>query len=217
MRRFIWMTAALLLTTSLLPLACIARARLVGSPLPRVHVVPDMDNQGRFKAQQGNPLFADGRAMRPAVDGTVARGELAEDERYHRGLAAGEFVQELPVAMTGPLLLRGQERYGIFCSPCHGLAGYGDGMVALRADELQQGTWVPPVSLHEEPATTRPAGHLFNTISNGIRSMPAYGTQVPVEDRWAIVAYIRALQRSQRAALADVPRELRDSIQEATE
>jgi mono/diheme cytochrome c family protein len=211
------MAAALVATTALLPWACIARARLVSSPYPRVHLVPDMDNQGSFKAQQGNPLFADRRAMRPPVDGTVARGELAADERYHRGLSGGDYVSVLPVAMTESLLLRGRQRFEIFCSPCHGLAGYGDGMVALRADELQQGSWVPPVSLHEEPATTRPPGHLFNTISNGIRSMPAYGTQIPVEDRWAIVAYIHALQRSQRAALEDVPLALQDSIEEATE
>ena len=87
-------------------------------------------------------------------------------------------------------------------------------MIARRADELQQGTWVPPSSFHDPPATTRPVGHLFNTITNGIRKMPAYGSQIRVEDRWAIVAYVRALQRSQRADLRDVAVELRASIRD---
>lgn len=214
MRRTVWMVVVLLATSALIPLAWIARARVTRSPQPRWHLVQDMDNQGRFKAQQANPLFADGRAMRPPVAGTVARGELGDDERRTGGLDRGEYVHELPLPLTAELLYRGQERYGIYCAPCHGLAGYGDGMVARRADELQQGSWVPPASLHDEPALTRPAGHLFNTISNGLRKMPAYGTQIPVDDRWAIVGYVRALQRSQHARLADVPPELRDAVEE---
>jgi mono/diheme cytochrome c family protein len=100
----------------------------------------------------------------------------------------------------------------IYCSPCHGLAGYGDGMVAKRAEELQEGTWTPPSSMHSDLIRVRPAGQLFNTITNGIRNMPAYGQQISVEDRWAIVAYVRALQRSQAATVEDVPRDLRTSL-----
>ncbi len=94
------------------------------------------------------------------------------------------------------------------------LAGDGDGMVSRRAEALQQGSWVPPTSFHEEPALTRPVGHLFNTITRGIRNMPAYGSQIDPEDRWAIVAYVRALQRSQHARLEDVPAEPREALEQ---
>jgi mono/diheme cytochrome c family protein len=97
------------------------------------------------------------------------------------------------------LLQRGADRYQIYCAPCHGLAGYGDGIVALRADRLMEGTWVPPTSVHDATVLARPVGHLFNSITNGIRTMPAYGSQIPVDDRWAIVAYVRAMQRGRHA------------------
>jgi len=212
--RWIIPVLVLLAALALIPVAWIARERAKHGTLPRIHLVPDMDNQGRYKRQQANAWFADGRAMRPPVAGTVARGQLRDDDHYYRGLAGDGFAAELPPAVAqtlraaedGPALLRrGQQRFGVFCSPCHGLDGYGDGIVAQRAARLQQGTWVPPSSLHAEPALSRPPGHLFNTITNGIRTMPAYGPQIPVEDRWAIVTYIGALQRSQRARLEDVP------------
>lgn len=197
--------AMLLGVLALIPLACAVRARSVRSNVPRLHVIQDMDNQGRYKSQMANALFADGRAMRPPVDGTVARGQLRTDRHLYAGIVGQDYANNFPVPVTGSLVDRGRERYQIFCSPCHGLAGYGDGMVALRADELQQGTWVPPSSFHEAPAHGRSVGHLFNTITHGIRNMPAYGSQVGVEDRWAIVAYVVALQRSQHAALDDLP------------
>jgi mono/diheme cytochrome c family protein len=103
---------------------------------------------------------------------------------------------------------RGQQRYNIYCAPCHGLAGEGDGLVAKRAQELQQGTWAfPPTSLHSEAVRPQPVGQLFNTITNGVRKMPAYGAQISVQDRWAIVLYVRALQRTQNARPEDVPPE----------
>ena len=120
-----------------------------------------------------------------------------------------EWIEAIPVPVTLQLMERGRDRFDIFCSPCHGLAGGGDGMTAKRAEELQEGTWTPPASFHTELIRGRPVGHLFNTISNGIRNMPAYGPQIPVTDRWAIVAYVRALQRSQWASVDDVPPELR--------
>lgn len=107
--------------------------------------------------------------------------------------------------LTPELLKRGQERYGIYCAPCHGLAGYGDGIVNVRAERLQEGTWTPPSSFHDAVVLGRPVGHLFNSVTNGIRSMPAYGPQIPERDRWAIVAYVRALQRSQATKVDDVP------------
>lgn len=197
---------------ALLPLAWIARTRVSRSPQPRVHVVQDMDNTLSYKRQQGNPTFADGRSMRLPVAGTVARGELRADEAYYlgrRGEGEESWVRGFPGGLTAETMQRGRERYDIYCSPCHGLAGYGDGMVARRAEERQQATWVPPTSLHDELVRSRPEGHLFNTITNGLRTMPAYGASVPVEDRWAIVAYVRALQRSQHAATGDVPADAR--------
>ena len=107
---------------------------------------------------------------------------------------------------------RGKERFDVFCAPCHGLAGNGDGLVAKRADRLQEGTWTPPSSLHTDLVRSRPDGQLYNSIANGVRTMPAYGSQIPVPDRWAIVAYVRALQRSSNARVADVPAELRSQL-----
>lgn len=199
---------------ALVPFACVARSRISKSEAPRVHLIQDMDNQGRFKGQQPNPWFADTRAMRPPVEGTIARGALALDDHYFRGLAGGDYATTFPpqVRVTEPFIQRGRERYDIFCAPCHGLSGYGDGMVARRADKLQQGTWIPPSSLHIEPASTRSVGHIYNSIDNGIRSMSAYGPQIDVDDRWAIVAYVRALQRSQSARVADVPADKRATL-----
>jgi len=197
---------------SWIPLALIVRARTVKTTKPRVHIIPDMDNQPKYRAQSRNMLFADRRAMRPPVPGTVARGELRSDDVLYRGKVDDAWVTEIPVPVTMSMLERGRERYDVFCSPCHGLSGYGDGMVAKRAEELQEGTWTPPSSFHTELVRERPAGHLYNTIANGIRNMPAYAPQIGAEDRWAIVAYVKALQRSQNASVEDVPADLRDQL-----
>jgi mono/diheme cytochrome c family protein len=211
--RWLIFVAAIATALALVPLAFIAKARTTTSPRPRINIVPDMDNQPKFRAQQANPIFADGRAMRPPVAGTVARGELHDDSAMFAGkTAAGEWVNAIPLPVTAQLMRRGQERFDIYCSPCHGLAGNGDGLVAKRADRLQEGTWTPPSSLHTELVRSRPDGQLFNTVGNGVRTMPAYGAQIPVADRWAIVAYVRALQRSSNARVADVPAELQSQL-----
>jgi len=209
-----WVVPSLLILGSLalLPLALITRARAVHSTQPRIHIIQDMDNQAKFKPQKSNPIFADGRELREPVPGTVARGQLDADDSYYRGLDGEAYTDTFPIELTPDVLKRGQQRFNIYCAPCHGLSGYGNGMVAKRAEELQQGTWVPPASFHAAPANTRNVGHIFNTITNGIRTMPAYGPQIPVEDRWAIVAYVRALQRSQKATIADVPADERESL-----
>ena len=199
MPRGVGAVLTVLAVAALLPFACIFKARQSVSALPRVHVVQGMDNQPRFKGQMVNPLFADTRADRPLVSGTVPRGSLEEDDAMRTGIRDGRWVESFPVPVSETLVRRGQERFGIYCAPCHGLAGYGDGIVAVRADRLQEGTWVPPSSLHDVAVLARPVGHLFNTITNGIRTMPSYGPQISVADRWAIVAYTRALQLSQRA------------------
>ncbi|MDX2436692.1 MAG: cytochrome c [Acidobacteriota bacterium] len=210
--RWLVFTLVTLVVLSWVPLALIMRARVTTSSQPRIHIIPDMDNQPKYKTQSRNPLFADRRAMRPPVDGAVARGAVVGEQTYMSGRAGETWVVEIPVPVDEGLLATGRQRYDIYCSPCHGLAGYGDGMVAQRADALQEGTWTPPTSFHTDLIRQREAGHLFNTISNGIRNMPAYGSQIPVEDRWAIVAYMRALQRSQNATTDDVPEDIRAQL-----
>jgi mono/diheme cytochrome c family protein len=211
-----WVSAVLvvLATLALLPFACIYKARQTHSPLPRIHLVQGMDNQPRYKAQQVNAFFADTREERPKVAGTVARGQLDEDDALNRGLRDGTWVETFPVPITGKLLQRGSDRFSIYCEPCHGMAGFGDGIVAVRADRLAEGTWVPPTSIHAGNVLARPVGHLFNSITNGIRTMPSYGSQIGVADRWAIVAYVRALQRSRHAPVAVLTAEERAGLVE---
>ena len=200
---------------ALLPPLFAAKARLARSEKPRIHLIADMDNQPRYKAQQAHPLFADGRELRPPAAGTIARGDLREEPHFYAGQVGGEPATTFPpqVAITEPLLRRGQERFAIYCAPCHGLGGAGDGSVSERAIKLDTPGWVPPAALATDPLVVeRSVGHLFNTITNGIRTMPPYADQIPVADRWAIIAYLRALQRSQNAKLDDVPEELRPEL-----
>lgn len=197
---------------ALLPLAAIVAARWTDSPLPSFHLVNDMDSQPRYRAQVAHPAFADGRAMRPDSIGTVAWDERFEDSTLTSGKDGDKWTESIPLAVDAQLMRRGQERFGIYCTPCHGQAGYGDGLVALRARDLQEPSWVPPASLHDPLVRARAAGQLFDAIRNGVRTMPAYGRQMPVEDSWAIVAYVRALQRSQNGTLDDVPAEERAKL-----
>ncbi len=187
---------------SLVPLALIARARVATSAQPRIHLVPDMDNQPQVQAP-GSATRCSPTAARCGrrCDGTVARGELRRRRTIYRGIAGDGWVDDVPGAGDDGACSRGgRERFDIFCAPCHGLAGAGDGMVAQRADAAAGGHLDAAVLAPHRPGPRRgPTGHLFNTITNGIRNMPAYGPQIPVEDRWAIVAYVRALQRSQNA------------------
>ncbi|WP_457566236.1 c-type cytochrome [Caldithrix abyssi] len=176
------------------------------SEKPPIHPVPDMDDQPKFKAQEENRFFTDGSAMRVPVPGTVARGEYHENEEYFTGKDEnGKPIDYIPEAVTLALLKRGQERYNIYCAPCHSRVGDGLGMVVKRG-------FPPPPSFHQDNIRAYADGHIFDVISNGIRNMPAYKHQIPVKDRWAIVAYFRALQRSQHATIKDVPEELRDKI-----
>jgi mono/diheme cytochrome c family protein len=206
-----WATASLiiLVLVSFLPLVNIAIDRATPSPKPRISLINDMDNQPKFKPQSVNELFADGRAMRPPIEGTVARGELEEDDHFYRGIVDGRWAETFPIPVTKATMERGRERFGIYCSPCHGLSGDGKGPVAVRADSLEEGTWTPPRSLHSPTVLARPVGHIFNTISNGFNNMPEYKRQIPTEDRWAIVAYVRALQLSGSASVEDLPEDTR--------
>jgi mono/diheme cytochrome c family protein len=196
-----------LIVFSFILLAMAYVARNTYHTVNRISIIPDMDNEPRWKTQQANYMFADHRASRPWPDGAVPRGLLENDDHYYRGIVGGAWATGLPAQLTidRALLERGRQRYNIYCTPCHGEAGYGDGMVAQHADMLKEGTWTQPLNYHTDQVRSRPDGHIFNTITNGIRTMPPYGSQIPVADRWAIVAWIRVLQASQGADLSSLP------------
>lgn len=195
------MTAArsrslLLLGLGLSMLGCV---RGCSSPLPPIHPNPNMDYQEKLEAQEESPVFYDGRGMRRPVAGTVARGELREDESLHTGRdELGEFVASSPVPVSEELLRRGEERYGIYCRPCHDERGTGQGVLTEYAN-------VPTASFHDEQRRGYPDGRLYDIIANGVGLMPAYRYPIPVHDRWAIVAWVRQLQQDRierEAALA---------------
>jgi mono/diheme cytochrome c family protein len=195
-------------TASLVPFAVAALARESTTTTPRFNIVPDMDFQPKYKAQRPNSFFADGRASRPPVAGTVAYGRLDADDHFHRGKNdKGGFVRTFPaqVKLDDATMARGKERFGIYCTPCHAENGQGGGMVHLRAASLQEGTWVQPTNLTEQRLVYQPVGELFNTVTHGIRNMPGYARSIKPEDRWAIIFYLRALQRSQGTSPTDVP------------
>ncbi|HXF06898.1 MAG TPA: cytochrome c [Blastocatellia bacterium] len=166
----------------------------------------DMHNQPRYKPLRESDFFHDGRSARQPVPGTIARGQLRLDEPFFTGKAQGTFVATLPFPITRELLERGRERYDIYCSVCHDRAGYGRGMV------VQRGFRQPP-SFHTDRLRQAPVGYLFNIITNGFGQMPDYAAQIEPRDRWAIVAYIRALQLSQQATLDDVPAAIRQQLE----
>ena len=168
----------------------------------------DMHDQPKFKPYRGTDFFGDGRSARPLPEGTVARGHLREDAHLYTGRVNGQLATTFPFPVTETVLARGRERYGIYCTPCHGLAGYGDGMVVARG-------YRKAASLHVDRVRAEPPGYFYDVIANGFGAMPSYAAQIPVEDRWAIVAYVRALQLSQHATLQDVPAEKRGELGEA--
>jgi hypothetical protein len=178
----------------------------------------DMYDQPRLEALEASRFFPDGTSARPQAAGTVARDELYADDPFYTGKRDGEFVATLqpPPGRTPdrssrapredhidrPFLERGRERFGIYCSPCHGRTGFGDGMV------VQRGFPRPP-SLHDERLRDKtPDGQIFDVIRSGFRKMPAFGSQIPPEDRWRIVAYVRVLQRSQHVPLDEAPADI---------
>jgi len=151
----------------------------------------DMQDQPRIKPLAENDFFADGSGARPIPQGTVARGHLDADKALYTGRAADDsLLTELPFPLTRTVLERGQERFNIFCSPCHGRTGMGDGMVVRRG-------YKQPPSYHVDRLRMAPVGYFFFVMSNGFGVMPSYAAQIPVTDRWAIAAYVRTLQLSQ--------------------
>jgi mono/diheme cytochrome c family protein len=175
----------------------VRRALLAGAALLAVvGCRQDMHDQPRYEPYERSAFFADGMASRPLPAGVVARGHLREDTLFYTGkLADGTLTGELPAAVDAGVLRRGQERFDIFCSPCHGRLGDGQGMAARRG-------FKQPPSLHLQRLRDQPVGYYFDVMSSGFGVMPSYAAVVPAADRWAIAAYIRALQRSQHAEAA---------------
>lgn len=188
-------------SVALIPFGLFAMARNSLTETPQYNIVPNMDYQAKYKAQRKNEFFkdSDSRAERLQVEGTVAVGELRVDAHLYEGKEGNAFARTFPasIPLDEATMARGEERFGIYCTPCHGLTGDGDGMVHRRAFALGEGTWVKPTNINEPKVAQTPVGELFNTISHGIRNMPGYARQISPEDRWAIILYMRALQRSQ--------------------
>jgi mono/diheme cytochrome c family protein len=269
----IFMAWGLVIAASVIPLLIVLKMRVTNSDQPRFHIFYDMDFSPAKDAQQGSTLFADGRAMRPDVPGTVARGDSNYDMNFMTGVeidklsatdapraerlvrlsngpigpqdenaapageegdqgtdesnaTSGEATKDTtpwltsnPLGNSKEVLLQGEKYFGIYCSVCHGMNGGGNGLVNRRAQKILSPTWIPPSSLHQESlySDQYPDGKLFSTISNGIRKMPGYAAQIKAEDRWAIVAYVRALQLSRNASIDWIPEEKRAEILETQE
>jgi hypothetical protein len=160
----------------------------------------DMANQPRENPLSPSHFYADGRSARPIVENTVMRGALEED-----ALVVPKDSNAFPLPLTKELLQRGQERYGIFCQPCHGMQGDGQGMVAMR------GMKHPP-SFHQDRLRAEPNGYIYDVIANGFGAMYSYSAQIPPRDRWAIVAYLRALQLSRNAPVNELPAGLKEKL-----
>lgn len=204
----------LLLAALALPVV-LAGCRGMKSDEPPIHLNPNMDHQGRFEEQERNPFFADEAAMRTPVAGTIPRGRLRTTGTAPALLgrtAGGDFVAEIPVPVTAALVERGQERYDIYCAVCHGVAGDGRGIIMVGNGGQGYG-YTPAPTYHSDYLRTVPDGYLYEVITNGVRSMPSYAHEVSPADRWAIVSYVRALQRSQDATVEALPEPERERLE----
>jgi hypothetical protein len=165
----------------------------------------DMADQPKNRPLSPSEFFADGRSERPLVENTVAHGAIADDELF-----VPKDSNAFPLPLNRELLERGEERYKIFCTPCHGLQGDGKGMVAMRGMK-------PPPSFHQDRLRQEPNGYVYDVVTNGFGAMYGYSAQIPPRDRWAIIAYVRALQLSRNAKAADLPAELREKLNQSGE
>lgn len=164
-----------------------------------------MAEQPRYDPLEASEFFADGQSARPLVENTVARGEIRDDEHFYTGRSGATPAATFPFPITLAILQRGRERYDIYCSPCHSRTGNGDGMIARRG-------FARPPSFHIPRLREAPPGYHFHVITQGLGAMPDYRHQIPPRDRWAIIAYIRALQLSHNATVNDVPPQERDQL-----
>jgi len=165
----------------------------------------DMHDQPKYIPLRESTFFADARSARPFVPGTIARGQLREDPLLYTGKINGADATVFPFPVDDRVMARGRERFDVFCSPCHGRTGQGDGMVVRRG-------YRRPPTFHQDRLRDSPFGHFFDVITNGFGAMPDYASQIGAEDRWKIIAYVRALQVSEHASLAEVPAERRQSL-----
>ncbi|MBI5083386.1 MAG: cytochrome c [Acidobacteria bacterium] len=172
----------------------------------QVWVWDDMKKQDKYKPQMSSAFFSDGRASRGPVEGALAQEHYRADEPYFTGVAAdGNYVARNPEPLTKEVLLRGQNKFNVYCSPCHDRTGSGRGIVPAKA------TWIPG-NMHDDRVVNFVDGEIFHVITMGRRSMPGYRFQIQEKDRWAIVAYVRALQRAGHGSMADVPVELQAKV-----
>ncbi|MCE3017285.1 MAG: DUF3341 domain-containing protein [Pirellula sp.] len=264
--RPIWLTALLVVLAGLIPAMIILNMRNGFSTAPRFHVFFDMDFQPKKKAQQTTTIFADGRTMRPQVEGTVARGQLDEQDSFYLGydpnkLSALEntdgvrlvatqadpkpqdtakdggtkvipaantpaapaaalnlpWLTTLPIEANDENMKLGETKFQTYCSACHGYSGYGDGLVHKRAEALGQGFWIPPTSMHIDRVASQPVGQIFHTITKGQGKMPGYAASMNAKERWAVVLYVKALQRSRNASDKDIPEDKKPSIEDLTQ
>lgn len=167
-----------------------------------------MYDQARIKPLGQSDFFKDGQGARPLVEGTIPVGHLREDELLYRGNENGKLSERFPFPITEADLKNGRTQFEVFCSVCHGYTGIGNGMI------VQRGFRQPP-DLHEDRLREAPVGHIFNTITNGMNTMPAYGKMIPVKERWQIVAYVKVLQASQGVRVGDLDAEERKRLEES--
>jgi mono/diheme cytochrome c family protein len=179
----------------------LAGCRGSNSQQPPVHPNPNMDTQRKLVAQRTSAFFTDGKAMRTPPEGTVARGQLREDTEFFTGKNDDGSYAAMPFAVEEADLIRGAQRYAIYCLPCHGERGDGKGVMADPKYKYP----IPPTSYLTQPIIDAADGYLFEVITNGVRSMPSYRQQIPVRDRWCIVAHVRELQRRGTPAAAQTP------------
>ncbi len=180
---------------------------------PPLYVFPDMDWQPKIQGQEAFPFagWADGRGNRPPVDGTVARGQLHDDDAFYEGKIGGAYVAKAPIEVTDATLARGEERFNIYCSPCHDRVGGGKGMIIQRS----RNAFPAPPEFYGDRVRGLSDGEIFNVISHGVRNMPSYAYQIPVQDRWAIITWVRVLGRAGHGTLDDVPADARGRIEAA--
>ncbi len=168
------------------------------SEKPPIHLNPDMDYQPKFQPQEKNMFFENGMAMRESVEGTVAREELRDNSAFFAGIDSnGDTIAQMPIEVTSQTLERGRERFNIYCSPCHGTAADGKGLMVTEYK------YAPPPNFYTEKVRQFHDGYFFNVITNGIRNMPSYRHQIPVADRWAIISYVRELQKNHEVVAED--------------
>lgn len=183
-----------------------AMLMILGTGLLLAGCHTDLWVQPKVRPQHESEFFADGSSARTLIPGTVARDHLREDDAFFTGFKDGKLVTEIPIKVTKDLLLRGQDRFKIYCTPCHGQLGDGKGMIAQRGFTLRR----PIASYHTDRLRAMPIGHFYDVITNGYGAMYSYASRVEPQDRWAIAAYIRALQLSQHASTSDAtPEEMR--------